>query len=185
MATIRCNAWPQIALPLFTAGSRLMFGLWWLDCWSSQHFKEGWELMWVHMMLMGGCGRAARPSYCTKQGPVKMLWCTPFKNTHRPQMLVCSSHCWNTTDPPSPTSSTFLSPTLLSSTQKSSHPHEQAYMRECKIMKYLRLHGHTQIHTGPGGTDTSFWCRPHSIYLHSFITLLSRAMWTDWDWDFE
>ena len=39
---------------------------------------------------------------------------------------------------------------------------------------------HTLIFTHPGRTDTSFWCRPHSIYLHSFIILLSRAMWTDW-----
>lgn len=60
VATVRSNVWPQIALRLSLPDAAECFGC--DGCCSSQHFKGAWALMWVHVTITGGCGRAARPS---------------------------------------------------------------------------------------------------------------------------
>lgn len=102
MLPAACLMWLLFAvmpdLRLFSAFYRqnLMFGLWWPSRRSSQYFKEGWDVMWVHVTMMGGCGRAVCPSYCTKQQPVKILLCTPFvlSNTQSLQMLGIMTQAW-------------------------------------------------------------------------------------------
>lgn len=105
--------------------------------------------MWVHMMSMGGCGRAACPSNCTKQGLVKTLWYrTRLSQTHTKAYVL---HKLRTCNFP------VLSRSLLThiNAQIFSDLHKEANNMGCKIMKYLRLHRYTHFHTSPGGTTSA------------------------------
>lgn len=102
--------------------------------------------MWVHVMLTGGCGRAARPSYRTKRGLVKTLWYRTrlFTNTHK---SLCASQTEDVR---------LVRPLLLplhtQVTQTFSNRHKEANNMRCKMIKYLCVHRYTHIHTSPGGT---------------------------------
>lgn len=97
-------------------------------------------------------------------------------HNHTPKLL-CSAN-WGC--------KTYLSSSCSSDGQTHKHclnlHKKEANNLGCKIMKPLHLHRCTQSHR-PRWYDSSFWCRPHSIYLHSFIIHLSRALWTDWDFE--
>lgn len=84
----------------FSARSRLMFGLRRPGRRSSQRFKEGWELMWVHTMLMGGCRRAARPSYRNNKDSWKGFGASVEKHTQeKHRTLIRSSNSRDAASP--------------------------------------------------------------------------------------
>lgn len=75
--------------------------------------------MWAHMMMMGGCGRAARPSDCTKQEAVEMLQYTPFKK--HTQAENATNVAGEQLDHPLPSRSTLLP---LTTHRFLLHPHK-------------------------------------------------------------